>query len=123
MIKKLTIQKLVEEFPELLGEIDKQTFINLLVPLHTDLELFDVYYKGNKLHNVNGPAICVPGLAEYWYLNDKLHNPNGPAVVRADGYQEWWLKGKLHNPNGPAIIRSDGSREWWLDGEQIKKPE
>ncbi len=123
MIKQFTINELVEEFPWILGTIDKQTFINLLVPIHTDLELFDVYYNGDKLHRVDGPAIYVPGLAEHWYLNDKCHNPNGPAVVRADGYQAWWLNDKLHNPDGPAVVRADGSEFWYLDDKQIEKPE
>ncbi len=86
MIKQYTINELAEEFPEILGTIDKQAFINLLVPLNTDLELFDVYYEGDKLHNANGPAVEVPGLVEMWYLDGNRHNPNGPAVVRVDGY-------------------------------------
>jgi hypothetical protein len=32
--------------------------------------------------------------SQRWYKNDKLHREDGPAVIRPDGTQHWWLNGK-----------------------------
>ncbi len=116
MIKQYTIEGLANIFPWIRGSVNKTDFINALVPLHTDIELFDVYYSGNKLHRIDGPAIFVPGLVEVWYLNGRYHRRDGPAIVRADGSEDWYLYGKFHRTNGPAVVEADGTGFWYLNG-------
>ena len=50
----------------------------------------------NELHFTNGPAVILPnGRGELWYENGQLHRIDGPAVT-IDGIEEWWLFGVRH---------------------------
>jgi hypothetical protein len=31
---------------------------------------------------------------EFWYKDDKLHRDDGPAIIDTDGNEEWWKDGK-----------------------------
>ena len=53
---------------------------------------------------------------QYWYKNNKLHREDGPAIIETNGTQEWWLNGTIHREDGPAILYPDGFHEWWLNG-------
>ena len=57
------------------------------------------------------------GNKTYW-RNDRLHREDGPAVDCADGEKGWWLNGKLHREDGPAVECLDGSKEWWINGKR-----
>jgi hypothetical protein len=65
------------------------------------------------------------GIVEYpdgskeWYRNDKRHRIDGPAVEWADGLKHWYLNGKLHRVDGPAYEFSDGKKQWWLNGKRV----
>jgi len=65
---------------------------------------------------MTNPIISDAG-TQYWFRNDKLHRDDGPAVVHADGTQTWYRDGKLHRDDGPAIISADGSQSWYRDGK------
>jgi len=52
---------------------------------------------------------------KYWYKNDKLHRIDGPAVEYLGGTKEWWIEDKLHRVDGPAIEYSSGHKEWWIN--------
>lgn len=39
------------------------------------------------------PAVTYNG-DKFWYKHDKLHRTNGPAIERTDGIKEWFLDGK-----------------------------
>ena len=54
--------------------------------------------------------------SEKWYKNDKPHHGDGPAVIHANGYQEYYIDDKLHREDGPAIIYADGYQEYWING-------
>lgn len=38
-----------------------------------------------------------------WYKNDKLHREDGPAVIYENGSQEWYFNGELHRDNDAPI--------------------
>lgn len=51
------------------------------------------YYKDNKLHRMDGPAI---EFKEYraWYKDGQRHRMDGPAMIWGCGYEQWWINGK-----------------------------
>ena len=65
-------------------------------------------------------GLVVDDGVQRWYKDDKLHREDGPAVVWADGTQEWWREGKQHREDGPAVVWADGTQEWWREGERIE---
>lgn len=62
-----------------------------------------------------------PSGSHEWYRGDKRHRENGPALERADGVREWLVNGELHREDGPAVERADGTREWWEFGERYHR--
>ena len=58
-----------------------------------------------------------------WYKNDKLHRTDGPAID-APLHQEWYQEGKLHRTDGPAyMVFDDEVYEWYIDGKLITDPQ
>ena len=55
----------------------------------------------------------------FWYRNNKLHREDGPAIEDANGDKHWYLNGKLHREDGPAIEWANGSKEWYLNGKCV----
>jgi hypothetical protein len=51
----------------------------------------------------------------WWYKDDKLHREDGPAVEYKDGVNCWYKNGLLHREDGPAMI-IDKKNFWYLDG-------
>ena len=46
-----------------------------------------------------------------WYRNDKLHREDGPAIEYVDGTKEWWLNGNFIyelKPLGDYILIEEG---------------
>lgn len=58
-------------------------------------------------------------ISKYWYKEDKLHREDGPAVELVRGQKEWYKEGKLHRIDGPAVEWGLVTAEWWIDGEQL----
>ena len=52
-----------------------------------------------------------------WYKGDKLHRDDGPAIEYANGDKEWYKDGKCHRDNGPAIERAYGEKYWYENGK------
>ena len=52
------------------------------------------WYKNNKLHREDGPAIWQTNGDKYWYQHDLRHRVDGPAVEFITGYKAWWFRGK-----------------------------
>ena len=73
------------------------------------------WYKNDKLHRTDGPAVLYTNGTQYWYQNGKLHRTDGPSVIYEDGTQRWNKNGKLHREDGPAILYANGSQTWWLN--------
>ena len=46
-----------------------------------------------------------------WWKNDKLHREDGPAIECTDGYKAWFLNGNFHREDGPAVECTDGYKE------------
>lgn len=69
----------------------------------------------------NGLYQGVDGKA--WYKDDKLHREDGPAVEWSDGATQWYLNGELHRLDGPALdggpVESFGTPEWYYHGKFI----
>ena len=81
------------------------------------------WYKDDKLHREDGPAIEFPNGDKFWYINGKQHREDGPAIIHTYGRKEYWYNGKLHREDGPAVIEPDGTEEYWLNGIQYSKEE
>ena len=58
-----------------------------------------------------------------WYKNNKLHRENGPAVIAHDGAKLWFKEDKLHREDGPAVISHDGRKRWNLNNIKYSKEE
>ena len=55
---------------------------------------------------------------KYWFKNDKYHCENGPAVEYTDGTKAWYLNGKLHRESGPAVTFVNGTKGWYLNDKR-----
>jgi len=82
-----------------------------------------IWWKGNKLHREDGPAIERANGTKEWHLNGKLHREDGPAVERANGTKLWYLNGKRHREDGPAIEWANGTKEWCLNNMALTELE
>lgn len=58
-----------------------------------------------------------------WYKRDKLHRLDGPAVESEYGDREWWYEGNLHRLDGPAIEWGCGGCSWFINGVHYTKEE
>lgn len=56
---------------------------------------------------------------KHWFKNDRLHRDDGPAVEWPDGTRKWFQNGQYHRDDGPAIEWSDGSRWWFKSGQRL----
>lgn len=56
-----------------------------------------------------------------WYKDDKLHREDGPAMEYADGFKQWFMNGETHRLDGPAVYYTDGSKEWFYKDTWIKE--
>jgi hypothetical protein len=56
---------------------------------------------------------------ERWFKNDKLHRLDGPALIYTNGTEYWYKDGELHRLNGPAITYSNGDEFWFVNGIEI----
>jgi hypothetical protein len=96
------------------------------------------WYKDDKLHRVDGPAVELASGSKKWYIDDQFHRTDGPAIEHANG-DKWWsqndklhrtdgpaveyrggkgwyINGRFHRAGGPAIERADGTQEWRFEG-------
>ncbi len=78
-----------------------------------------MWYKDDKLHREDGPAVIYPDGTQYWCKVDKIHREDGPAIIYPDGSQTWFVDSKRHREDGPAYIGKNGTQYWWLNGNNI----
>ena len=81
------------------------------------------WYKEGKLHREDGPAIEHSDGGKYWYKEGELHREDGPAIEHITGYKVWYREGLHHREDGPAIEYSDGSKKWYLNEEELSEEE
>ena len=79
------------------------------------------WYKDDKLHREDGPAVVYSNGDKVWALNGEPHRVNGPAAVYFCGNKLWYLNGRLHRIDGPAIENIDGNNFWYLYGKKISE--
>lgn len=72
---------------------------------------------------MNLEKIEYEGGIKFWYKNEKLHREDSPAVEWPSGRKDWYLNGKRHRLNGPAIEYVNGLKEWWIEGKQLTEEE
>jgi hypothetical protein len=77
------------------------------------------YYKKNKPHRTDGPAIEFTSGTKAWYINDKLHREDGPAIEWASGTKEWWLNDK--EVRLEDVLNTPEKLENYLLNETLKK--
>ena len=76
------------------------------------------WYRNNKLHREDGPAIIAGNYME-WRRDGLRHREDGPSLIMDNGRREWWFNAQLHCGSGPAVIWSTGFLEWWINGIQL----
>ena len=54
------------------------------------------WFKEDKLHREDGPAVELPNGTKAWFKEDLLHREDGPAHESANGYKSWYLEGKKY---------------------------
>lgn len=54
-----------------------------------------------------------------YYKNDKLHRDDGPAIEYDKKYKMWFRNGLLHREDGAAIEYHDGRKEYFLYGQNL----
>jgi hypothetical protein len=59
-----------------------------------DIDGNKIYYKNNKVHREDGPAIEFFDGEKHWYINGQYHREDGPAIERADGIKFWYVNDK-----------------------------
>ena len=81
-----------------------------------------VLQKNNKINNniimLNGLFIDEYGCHRY-YKNDKIHRDEGPAIILPAGSVKYFINGQLHNENGPATV--SGKKNILSMGKDIEK--
>jgi hypothetical protein len=79
------------------------------------------WYRNDKLHREDGPAIEEPDGSKMWYRDGKLHREDGPAVESLTPGSEfcrgWYINGERHREDGPAIETEKGGKVWYKNGE------
>ena len=52
----------------------------------------------------------------FWYKNDKRHREDGPAVEYANGTKCWYKDNKRHRDDGPAVeyAYANGYKCWYI---------
>lgn len=50
-------------------------------------------YRNGLIHHDSRPALRYLNGSFFWYKEDKLHRIDGPAVERSDKSKEWWIDG------------------------------
>ena len=102
-----------------------------------------IWYKNNREHRINKPAIERDNGEEEWYVEGKRHRIGGPAIVLqteefyyVDGYKydftveygtkTWQInhvfQKKLHSfYDTPAIEYANGDKEWWFMGKRHRE--
>ncbi len=99
------------------------------MPSNPVVDLFGTkrWYKNDKLHRDDGPAVeCLNG-TRAWYKDGNLHRENGPACESFKDdktlyYKYWYKNGKRHRDDGPAVEYADGDKFWYKDGVRIDPP-
>ena len=81
--------------------------------LHIDTDGTKRWYKEDKLHRDDGPALIWADGSNFWYKEGKLHRDDGPAIIYSSGRQEWWKDGNWHRDDGPAVICTSGTHYWY----------
>ena len=94
---------------------------------YEDIEGTIRWYKDNKLHRDQQPAVEYENGITEWYQYGVLHRDNDlPAIDLCNGYGEWYIQGKKHRTNGPAVFYSLEHvevKEWWLEGIEYTEEE
>ena len=52
-----------------------------------------------------------------WFKNNKFHRLDGPAIEYVNGTKYWYKEGKFHRLDGPAIEYASGSKSWFKEGK------
>lgn len=78
------------------------------------------WYKDDKLHRDDGPALKYTSGLEYWYQNGNLHRDNGPAIYYPNGNVAWMQNNILHRLDGPAVEHANGIKVWWINYKKVK---
>lgn len=104
---------------------------------------YEAWFKGDKFHRVDGPALIQPGsthwmiddvhhrdsregpamicgFGSYWLENGKAYREDGPVVEGKQGQFMWQKNGKIHKDDGPAMFW-DGEYQWYLYGKKMSE--
>ena len=72
-----------------------------------------------ELNNMKNGLFVDNRGTKRWYRDNKLHREDGPAVEWCDGATDWFKDGLRHREDGPAIEDPDGFKKWWYKGFHV----
>jgi hypothetical protein len=81
------------------------------------------WFKDDKLHREDGPAMVCSDEAEEWFFNGVHHREDGPAKTWPNGGKEWWQHGVRHREDSHAFEYPNRSKEWWINGTKLTEEE
>jgi hypothetical protein len=81
----------------------------------------EAFYRNDKFHRLDGPAVIYPEGSLFWFFEGKLHREGGPAVIIANGErsQRWYVHGQCHREDGPAYTDRYGTQLFYLYNMQV----
>lgn len=94
-------------------------FTMLYYALRKDPDTIITHHFDDMMIERYNITICNIGGNISWFKNDKRHRLDGPAVEDTDGDKEWWQNGKRHRLDGPAIERGNGNKYYYYQDEKF----
>ncbi len=80
-------------------------------------------------HLIESHSVSVSSQNEHgvitFFKDNKLHREDGPAVIYPDGTEIWWYEGETHREDGPAVIWEGDPNNiaYYLFNKEVTKQE
>ena len=56
---------------------------------------------------------------KFWFKDDKLHREDCPAIEFVSGNKQWFKNDEWHRLDGPAIEYANGEKYWYINEKRI----
>jgi hypothetical protein len=78
-----------------------------------------MWYKNNKLHRINNPAVIYESGRQEWYYDGVLHREGDyPAIIVPNDIMMYYKYGVIHRDENPAVIKIGFHDEFWINGRR-----
>ena len=85
----------------------------------------DIYLKeeditGSKIED-NDKIVVYPDGTKVYFKDEKYHREDGPAIIYNNKCKLWYKDGKLHREDGPAIEWLNNEKYYYLEGVEYNE--